>query len=98
MKNFRFSIFDFRLLIFAFCLCAFLSACANLSVKTPTWSLHANTFCKDIQVPKLDVVDGNIHVEGYNSNVDIAAIKAAVNSAVGQAINTGFAVLLGKLK
>lgn len=77
----------------------FLIGCANVSVITPTWRFHANTFCKDIQVMPLDVeADGSIHLKGYNSQVDVAAIKAAVESAIGQSINAGFAALLKKIQ
>jgi len=90
----------------AFCLCAFLSACAHLTVKTPTWSMSANSFCKDIQIPKVNVSNNisngvsnnasnsDITVEGYNSTVNAIALQAATDQIISTIIRQGIKAYL----
>lgn len=74
-----------------------LAGCANLSVQTNNWSMHASTFCKDIQIPEVYVgADGSISVKGYNSTVNITALNNMVNQIISDIITSGIKAYLLK--
>jgi hypothetical protein len=68
-----------------------LCGCAHLNVQTPQWSLNANTFCKDIQIPKITVTTPGsaINVEGYHSTVNAAAFESIVAKVMEDVIAMG---------
>jgi hypothetical protein len=71
----------------------FLIGCANLSVQTPSWSMRASSFCKDIQVPKVVVTNtettNTIMVEGYKSVVNAVMLQNITDSVVSMIIKAG---------
>lgn len=69
----------------------FFVGCAHLTVKTPTWSMSATSFCKDIQIPKVTVTmpGSAITVEGYKSDVNSIALQNVTDSVVSMIIRAG---------
>jgi hypothetical protein len=68
-----------------------LAGCANLSVVTPTWRMHAQSLFKDINVPKVSAVtpDMNIQVEGYQSACNLVELQKVTDSVVSMIIKAG---------